>query len=564
MMKVVYSLAVIFCVFTIKAQDHIKNDFRLPLDGIARFSGNYGELRPNHFHAGLDFRTHPSTHLPIYAIADGYVSRIKVGTHGYGKVLYVTHANGYVSVYGHQHHFSNKIAEYTYSEQKKQETFEIELFPDSSVLAVKKGEVIGYTGNTGNSSGPHLHFEIREEKTEIPLNPQLFFSHEDNFAPVCSKMVIYSVPEQGKPTVYKSVNLTANTKGKEITLTEKIQMPLNAGLAFSCFDKENIDAGKNQVYGIRIKVDGEQVYMHKMNGISFEDARYVNWFQETSAGLKSEKLQKCFRTGNNELPIFVDLKNEGLLNYNNGQLKPGDHNVVVEFFDVNGNTTTLKFSYLMNEGTGVPKYDCNFNCLKENLITLNGAQVKFPEKCLFYNTNTDVRVLKSNPPNYLSSIYKIFNDDVPVLKAYEVSVELNKQIPKELEEKVCLLTMKNNMTGISYAGGKFVNGKLTGTVKSCGLVTVGFDTIAPAIKTQARKTNIAPAVLKYTVTDNLSAIGKFRLEINGEWVLAEYEHKTHTIFYVFNDKSPSGELKIQLKVWDKQMNLSTHTQTLKR
>jgi murein DD-endopeptidase MepM/ murein hydrolase activator NlpD len=537
-----------------KAQDKIPNDFRFPLDGNIRFSGNYGELRPNHFHAGLDFRTDPVKNLPIYAAGDGYVSRIKIGTHGYGKVLYVTHPNGYVTVYGHEHHFAKKIADFAYAEQKKQESFEVEIFPDANALPVKKGEIIGYSGNTGNSSGPHLHFEIREEKTETPLNPQLFFKHEDNLAPVCTKMVIYTVPDQGKPVYAKSLDLSKKSGNKEMIIDETIQMPANAGLAFSCYDKENADAGKNQVYGISIKVNGEQIYMHKMNNISFENSRYVNWFQDMD--LKNEKLQKCFRTGNNELPIFTEIKNQGLITSYDGKLKPGTHNAEVKFFDVNGNTTTLKFRYTMNEKDAAPKFECNFDCMKENLITLGGATVKFPEKCLFYNTNTDVKLHKQNPGRYYSDVYKIFNSDMPVLKSYDVALEIGKTIPTDKTDKLCLLTMKNDMSGISYAGGKFENGKLVGSIKNCGLVTVGIDTIIPNITAHPQKGKKKMSLIRFTVSDNLSGIGKFRMEINGAWVLAEYEHKTNSIFYIIDDKTPKGKLKVELKVWDKQQNLA--------
>ena len=139
-----------------------KNYFRSPLDIPMSLSGNFGEIRPNHFHSGLDLRTNSREGLNIYAVADGYVSRIKVSPYGYGKAIYITHPNGYVSVYGHLSAYSGAIAEYIKKAQYEKESFEVELFPAKDEIKVTKGQVIAFSGNTGGSGGPHLHFEIRD------------------------------------------------------------------------------------------------------------------------------------------------------------------------------------------------------------------------------------------------------------------------------------------------------------------------------------------------------------------------------------------------------------------
>ena len=156
------------------SQENIPKDyFSNPLDIPLLLSGNFGELRSNHFHSGLDIKTQQREGLPVYAPADGYVKRIKVSHYGYGKALYLQHPNGYSSVYAHLQSYAGPIQQYVKEHQYNKESFEIELFPESDVLPVKKGQIIAYSGNSGSSGGPHLHFEIRDGASR-PMNPMLF------------------------------------------------------------------------------------------------------------------------------------------------------------------------------------------------------------------------------------------------------------------------------------------------------------------------------------------------------------------------------------------------------
>jgi murein DD-endopeptidase MepM/ murein hydrolase activator NlpD len=169
-----------------------QNYFRSPIDTAILLAGNFGELRPNHFHAGIDIKTNNREGMPVHAAAEGFVSRIKISSFGYGKVIYVTHPNGFVTVYGHLRSFNDTIGTYIKRQQYAQKTFEIEVFPKSTEFPVKKGEVIAFSGNTGNSGGPHIHFEIRDEKSEKAINPLLFgLPVTDNKKPQVTRVKIY-------------------------------------------------------------------------------------------------------------------------------------------------------------------------------------------------------------------------------------------------------------------------------------------------------------------------------------------------------------------------------------
>jgi len=176
------------------AQSNIPKDyFGKPLDIPLILSGSFGELRSNHFHSGLDIKTQQRTGLPVYAPADGYVSRIKVGHYGYGKALYIKHPNGYSTVYAHLERYAGKIQDYVKKQQYRKESYEIELFPKADLLPVYKGDLIGYSGNTGSSGGPHLHFEIRDASSR-PMNPMLFgLDVPDTRRPLLNSVMVYPV-----------------------------------------------------------------------------------------------------------------------------------------------------------------------------------------------------------------------------------------------------------------------------------------------------------------------------------------------------------------------------------
>ena len=170
-------LIIFFFAFNVVfAQDKYPKDyFRSPMDIPLSAAGYFGELRPNHFHSGVDFRTEKREGIPVYATADGFVSRIKISTVGYGKAIYIDHPNGYTTVYGHLQSAAPAIQEVINKEEYLQKNYEIEIIPQPNEIPVKKGDLIAYSGNTGGSSGPHLHFEFRDTKTEQVINPMLFW-----------------------------------------------------------------------------------------------------------------------------------------------------------------------------------------------------------------------------------------------------------------------------------------------------------------------------------------------------------------------------------------------------
>src|SRR5690606_27096940 len=245
-------------------QEYPKDYFRAPLDIPMELSGNFGELRSNHFHAGLDFRTQQREGLNIYAAADGYISRIKISSYGYGKAIYITHPNGYTTVYGHLRRGYGKVEEYIKNQQYKDKSFEIEVLPEPNELPVKKGEIIAYSGNTGGSQGPHLHFEIRETKSEKIINP-MFFGFDVNLAdtkrPVITDLLVYPIEESSvvnKSAVPIVLNLTPQGDGK--FLSQKVFGKGKIGFGINSYDSNNNSHNRNGIYGVKSFLNGKQIF----------------------------------------------------------------------------------------------------------------------------------------------------------------------------------------------------------------------------------------------------------------------------------------------------------------
>src|ERR1700722_6531721 len=234
--------------------------FRSPLDIPLKLASNFGGIRPNHYHAGIDIETEQREGLKVYAVADGFVSRIKVAPNGYGNAIYITHPNGYTSVYGHLQRYEDKIAKYVKENQYKLESFQVDLFPDSTLFLVKKGDVIAFSGNTGDSGGPHVHFEIRDTKSEEPVDPLLFgFDIPDHIAPVIATLKVYPIYHSGtiinKPFPERYSVIQKDSNSYNVIHDAVINAHGNIGFAVQGFDMEDGNDQHFTIYSLELLLD---------------------------------------------------------------------------------------------------------------------------------------------------------------------------------------------------------------------------------------------------------------------------------------------------------------------
>lgn len=513
--------------------------FIYPIDRDPVITGNYGELRPNHFHAGLDFSTDPVKNLPIKSVANGYISRIKISSVGYGKVLYITHANGYVTVYAHQKEFAFKIDTYIKQKQLTEKKNEIEIYPDKKDLPVQQGEVIGFTGNSGGSTGPHLHFEIREEKSEIPLNPLLFYKQLDTIKPTLTHLAVFNISDTNNVLLDANHLLNPKTKQLKIPRNTIVLNHNTFAIAFAGFDIANATPNKNNVYEAMLKLDGQVIYHHQLNDISFDNGRYINYFSDKVDGAK---LQKCFTPSCYNIGIYKSVVNGGKIILTDTLT----HQLNLIVTDENGNQTSLSFSVKSKNLVGYKSVKplINAYCNKDNEIKKEDVEVMIPKESLVKSTFVSA---------YINKLGKIVvgNKNDLLLKPFSLKFKAYKVI-KGKENKM-VVTNENK-----YLQAIFENGWVKTESKSFGVFDIAYDTVAPKIQcliSKKKQTNISKyKAISFRVNDLMSGVGEYHVYINDIWQITEYDAKSDLVTCYFDETAPKGKIVIRLEVLDKVGN----------
>ena len=524
-----------------------------PIDSPFVITGNYGELRPNHFHAGIDFSTRGQINLPVYAVEEGYVSRIRVSPYGYGKCVYITHPNGKVSVYAHLNSFSLKIANKTKENQYDTQSFEIDYMLKPRTVYVRKNEIIGLSGNTGGSTGPHLHFELRDELTEIPSNPLTILKTKDRTPPELQHIAFYNLSDSTTPKfmhsyrVKESGNDSAHLEDDHLVLHQSI-----VGLSFAGLDRVYPNGNPNNVFAASVFLDDKLIYTHKLEGISFDDTRYINEFSET---IGKHKYQKCF------LPSFYP---PGFSSYNEnrGRIVLPDsayHKVKLVLSDENGNERKIQFyvrAKHVKAYTAVPmEGDVYVKCTEELLTNKKDIRLQIPARTLYYSS-----ILNIENTLDINGKLKI----VPPLNLRQ-AVNIGFKVPEKFLDHKDKLLLKGSS---SNAVGQVRDDSVFFAVKEFDHFYLVVDTIPPKIKMDYSPRKLKDAwkmdSFSFTISDNQSGVGKYNVWLNNSWVLAEYDAKSDQLTYYFDEETPIGLLNFKVEVQDKAGNKTFFEYVLKK
>lgn len=568
------------------SQEIVKGYFRSPLDIPLFLSGGFGEHRANHFHTGLDIKTQGVEGKKVYATADGFVVRIRVNHYGYGKALYIQHPNGYTTVHGHLSGFNSKMEKYIRQQQYLQETEEIDLdkLPDT-LFRVKKGEVVAYSGNSGSSGGPHLHYEIRETATENPLNPLLFgFNIEDNIPPRILHLKVYplddtsSVAGTNAPMTY-GVSLT--DAGYIIINNSPIQAYGRIGVAIHANDQLNGSGNICGIYELELKNNGALIFKQVMKKLDFKTNRYINTHADYQDLEKYKRdYHKSFINGNNLLPIYSDMVDSGRITVNDKNKKQDFHYVLK---DGHGNKSELKFSVHSNGKKLIQKkYDitsgsynnkCYLICtdsfyLKSDLFYVQAAPRTFynnqwveyfskpnlrnyPETTTVTSIPADRRI----DTRFISDFHFFGDDEYPVQEYFEIGINFPESRFLGRNEKILLVHIDNSGS-ISDMGGVFADGILTAKVRTFGKFALMIDTVPPLI-TPLNNFATPVKIISFSVGDNLSGIKTYKMYVDGKWVLSHYNVKKDKISLYLNEEGVAkGEHELEFVLTDERNNES--------
>ena len=565
MSKTLTFLAVLFTVIILcngasKAQTlspsraYPQNYFRYPLDLPPTTAGSFGELRSYHFHSGLDFKTNHQIGYPVHAVADGYVSRLRVQFGGFGNAVYITHPNGYVSVYGHLDHLQPGLAKLIKDYQYQTQSYEVDFNLAPMQMPVCKDEVFAWSGNAGASAGPHLHFELRDAITQETINPQLFgLTIRDKIPPVITGLYIYHLNNNPFSEQTPKEHYLVKGAGSSFHVYNKSSFSLDGDIGFgiSTYDMNSTSGNHNGVYSIVLNVDGKPVYTFAVERFAFDQTHAINAhidfpaFETTRA-----EIQKNFILPGNKIGVYPQSVNRGIINFTDGK----EHKLQYIVADIAGNTSTLNFTVKAGNspikpnapmpGTVLFKYD------KPNIFTADKIRISIAPGNLYDDLYFNYSTLPKKPGAY-SLVYRVHNRFTPIHDSYDIWIKPDSTIGK-LAAKAIIVN-----AGSVTDDNIYEDGYIKAHAHNFGDFYVMVDTTPPVIRpiniTDGRNMAAARGIY-FKISDNLSGIKSYTGMIDGKWVLMQWDFKTRVLSFIFDEDIKPGKHTFTLVVTDKKDN----------
>lgn len=559
-----YTLALfLLCSPLLKAQNIYPQDyFQSPLDITLVMAGTFAELRSNHFHSGIDIKTQQVEGLKIYAAADGYISRIKIAHFGYGKAIYITHPNGYTTVYAHLQRLSPTLEAYIKKLQYEQESYEVEVFPNPDELIVSKGEVVAYSGNTGSSGGPHLHFEIRDN-AERPINPMLFgLDIKDTTPPFIKNVYAYPIgPDAHINKSNEKQKLRLIRQPNNDYVVENVEAYGKIGFAIEANDRQDLAYNNNGLYNIQTFMNGNQKIEIDFHKFSFDESSHINRFIDYEQYINEKhRLQKLYRDTNNPLSIYKNLDDEGYL-----QIQDSTSSIYkVKVSDYKSNNTWLtinikgkKYDTIKKEEAFKSNYFIYAN--KTNELVHDKVAVEFPSNTFYEDFYMDFA--------QTNDTIKLHDESIAAQKYFTITYDLSHYKPEDLEQ-LYIGRLVGYYKRPYYSSTKKEGHILSTRTKTLGIYALAKDTVDPTIK----PINFSDGkwvsnfrYLKLKIEDKESGISKYRATVNGKFILMEYEYKDDMLTFDFNDNViTETENNLKVIVTDNVGNSSTFEATFYR
>jgi murein DD-endopeptidase MepM/ murein hydrolase activator NlpD len=554
-MKIIHQLLFIICLFnavTTEAQNsYPQNYFRNPLNIPMQLAANFGAVRANHFHMGLDLRTNSQENLTVVAAADGYVSRIKVERYGFGNAVYITHPNGYTTVYAHLNKYFDKLHEFVKERQYKEEKWEQDITFSPGQFPVIKGQLIALSGNTGGSAGPHLHFEIRDTKTEECLNPLLFgFNIPDSISPTINGLYWY---DRRFSTYEPGANGIAVKKAGNNYTTNIVQVNSpSVSFAVKAVDKAN--QGFNLgIYDAELFMDDQLIYSFKIDKVSYDDTRYLNGCIDYSKFIRDKMSIQHLSV----LP-GMQLKNyssgsDGIINFQDDKI----HTIEIVLKDVNGNTSrlTTKVQFIQNS----EKISSNGKTVVPNvgkMIKTENGEINLSKNAVYDAVNFNM--YEKTDVEAVSNVIVLNSSYIPIHDDYTLKIKTNRKLTNEEKGKVVMEL--NYGSDKNTVKGKWSTDWMEGSFNQLGTARLLLDNSLPSVSSSWKDgAVINSSSFRLKGITKIGDIESFRAELDGEWL--RFARVKDDFVYAFDEKCPKGSGLHTLKITTINTAGNTNTQT---
>jgi hypothetical protein len=538
--------------------------FISPLKIPLSLSSGFGELRADHFHSGIDIKTEGVTGKEVIASDDGYVYLLLVSPGGYGRAIFIRHPSGYSTMYGHLQSYKPEIEEYVKLKQYENKSFAVTIYPPEGRFRIAKGEVIAFSGNSGSSSGPHLHYEIRKTNGEKPVNPLLFnFGIKDNLKPVITRLAVY--PGSESTTINgKNKKLFLGISGADgnYFLPENAELAINgsAGFGITSFDYMNNTSSIFGINSIELRIDSISWFSYQINEFSFYETRYINAHIDYEAAIRNNMdIEKTFVLPNDKLSLYKNIKNSGLYYFSDNK----NHSVNIIVTDGSGNRSMLSFrvkpgvskSFLPEE-----RKDSSIGIMpwgKTNSFISDGVSITIPAGAL-YDTLKFKFSKTSGKGKFFSDIFHIHDPFTPLQVPFTLSLRPD-SVPPGKESKLLIALVDNNK--LIYSGGIFSEGYIKADLLSFGNYAISIDTIPPLISANGltRGSDLSGRKeIRVKITDDFSGIKSYTGILDGKWALFEYDPRYDLLIYKFDPARilKGTSHKLYLLVTDNRDNAS--------
>ncbi len=540
-------------------KNYPQNYFQWPVGATVGFVANFGELRPNHYHMGLDCQTNQKENLPVYAAAEGYIARVKIEPFGFGRSISVIHPNGLTTLYAHLNVFAPELEKYVTEQQYQLQHWDVTLDIPHSMFKVNKGDLIAYSGNTGGSQGPHVHFEIRDTKTGKVLNPSLFnFPVADTIPPKITRLAVY---DRCIGTYEQAPKIFAVKKKDGAYETLPQELLINAdkiSFAITAFDTYNGSSNPNGIYEAVLYDNDTVVAGFQMDSISYDETRYLNahidYKTRSSGGPFLEHLSRLPGYTNS---IYKTTVNDGIIFLND----TSSHTIKIVVSDANGNTSTLHFTLRKNGVSGNQWINLEKMFYPNSINVFENDKISFylPEKCIYDSFHFIYKEIISSAGR---TIFQLHNTSVP-LQTY-FTVKIRDSFPPEDTGKVVMKRFAGNKE--DYAKAVFENGWYKASFREFGNFQLMTDNIPPLVVPIGFKNAMKAAKLKrivFVVTDNTEVIKKFTALLDGKWLRFSND-KGRSFIYYFDEHCSEGQHELKIIAEDQVGNKTEKIYTFTR